>query len=158
MTQSSDGLLDAVQAVTARWIGVFRPLADGMRGVRSFAARLIAAEDTATALAGFPKPMLRALTVITVRCPSNELLLRVVGIPDQLPGAPYADYLVIPASGTTFRTADERVPMGRAWFLNDDSDSIELQCRCHPRPVTLTPQQLCGESSPPVGIRIQRAY
>ncbi|MGH8574002.1 MAG: hypothetical protein ACREX8_15725 [Gammaproteobacteria bacterium] len=111
-----------------------------------------AAEETEQALAALPKQTLRQLTVTTVRCPAGSLLLRVVRIPDHLPGARYDRHLVIPTSAVTYGGFGERIT-APAWFLADQ-DALDVQCRCHPRPTTLTPQQLRGESSPPPGIRV----
>lgn len=115
-----------------------------------------AAAETEKALTGLPKRTQRELTVITVRCPGGSLLLRVMWIPDHLPGARYAGHLVLPTSAATYEGETEH-PGGqvetRAWFLNHHEDPFNLRCRCHPG-VILTPQQLRGESPPPPGIRV----
>lgn len=118
---------------------------------RSIAAQRTAAEETARRLAERSKRELRYLTVIMVHCTGNELLLRVVRIPDSMPAAAYGRYLVIPRSGVTFRFTDERVP-AKAWYLSEEG-SFDVQCQCHPRPVTLTPEQVRGVSALPAGIR-----
>jgi len=114
-----------------------------------------AAEETEKALAALPKRTQRELTTITVRCPRNSLLLRVMRIPDHLPGAAYDTHLVIPKAGVaTYRD----FPNGRQrpWFLAEHGLPYRLRCRCHREPVTLTPAQLRGESPRPHGIRLLR--
>lgn len=67
----------------ARVTGMFRTaIRPYTEAARSIAVQRTAAEETAKALAERPKRELRELTVVTVRCPGNELLLRVVRIPE----------------------------------------------------------------------------
>lgn len=127
-----------------------RPFTEGMR---SLAAQRTTAEETAKALAERSKRELRELTVITVRCPGNSLLLRVVRIPDHLPGAAYDGHLVIPSSATMWRLGDGQQITARAWFLAEHDETLGVRCRCHPE-VALTLGQLLGESLPPPGIRV----
>lgn len=117
---------------------------------------LTAAEETEKALTGLPKRTQGQLTVITVRCPANSLLLRVMRIPDHLPGSRYARHLVLPTSAATYETETDHPGEQmdtRAWFLDHHDDPFYLRCRCHPG-VILTPEQLRGESPPPLGIRM----
>jgi hypothetical protein len=123
------------------------------QSLRLIARQRTDAEQTAAALAALPKHTQRELTVVTVRCAGNELVLRVLRIPKHLPGIRYDRHLVIPTSAITYRYGDQRVTV-RAGFLAE-LDSFDVQCRCHPRPVTLTPAHLRGETSPPAGTRIQ---
>ncbi|PZS15340.1 MAG: hypothetical protein DLM60_17520 [Pseudonocardiales bacterium] len=159
------GPLNAMQAAAARVTGTFRAtgassaLAAVSKAIRPFTEvgqRFAAAEETAKGFAALPKSTQRALTVVTVRCPGNELMLRVVRIPDHLPGARYDKYLIIPKGGVvTYR--DDPDGQQRPWFLADHDLSYRLRCRCHREPVTLSPRQLHGESPPPPGIRVLRS-
>lgn len=126
-----------------------RPFTEGMR---SLAAQRTAAEETAKALVALPKRTLRQLTTTEVRCPGNELLLRVVRIPAHLPGAAYDTHLVIPSSATTYKYDDQRITVS-AWFLAEQNETWSVRCSC--REVRLTREQLRGESPPPSGIRIR---
>jgi hypothetical protein len=136
---------------SALW-AVTEPLRRMIESTRSFAERISAVRETEEALMGLPKCLLRRLTVKTVRCPRNELLVRVVRIPRALPGARYDRYLVIPASATTYQSGDQRITES-AWLLSE-RESCDVQCRCHPRPVKLTREQLRGESRRPRSSRV----
>jgi hypothetical protein len=168
VTQSTRPL-DTVRAAAKRVTGMLRTsgAASMLRAVakairpfteatRSLGERITAAEETAKALVELPKSTQRALTVITVRCPGDSLLLRVSRIPEHLPGAWYDKHLIVPKPGVvTYR--DHPEGRQRPWFLADHDLSYRLRCRCHRRPVTLTPRQLRGESPPPSGIRVLKS-
>lgn len=137
----------------------FRPsglpaLAEGVRRLRSFAERVSAVRETEEALLNLPERTLKGLTVVTMRCTGkkNDLLVRVVRIPHYLPGARYDRYLVIPSASATYAYGDQRITEP-AWFLSDLKPFV-VQCRCRSRPVTLTREQLRGESPPPPGVRV----
>lgn len=119
--------------------------------VRSLGERVTAAEETAKALTTMPKRMRHGLTVITMHCLGDELLLKVFLIPTHLPGAAYDTHLVVPTSAVTYQHEDERVT-ARAWFLGEDAGTFGVRCRCHPE-VRLTADQVRGVSAPPLGIR-----
>jgi hypothetical protein len=129
-------------------------LAEGMRRLRSVAERLSAVRETEEALLNLPERVLKELTVVTVRCTGkkNELLARVVCIPHYLPGARYDRYLVMPSASATYAYDEQRITEA-AWFVSD-LKSIDVQCRCRSRPVTLTRDHLRGESPPPPGVRM----
>ena len=106
------------------------------------------------ALDDLPERTLKGLTEITVRCRDGKLLLRVVRIPAYLPAAAYDTHLVIPTSATTYQYDNQRIT-AFAWFLAQHDETSGMRCRCHPE-MTLTREQLRGESPPPPGVRVIR--
>lgn len=138
---------------SALW-AVTEPLRRMIESTRSFAERLSEVGETEEALLNLPERALKELTVVTVRCTKkNELLARVVCIGDYLPGARYDRYLVMPSASATYAYGDQRITEP-AWFLSDLKPFV-VQCRCRSRPVTLTREQLRGESPPAGGIRVR---
>lgn len=146
-------IFESIQPVNVAISSVAESSRSMTEAMRAMGKERAAAEETEKALAALPKHTLRKLTTTEVRCPGNELLVRVVRIPDHLPGAAYDTHLVLPKSGVTYQFPDMRhVPAKQAWFRADEN-TFDVRCRCHPG-LTLTMDQLRGESPRPPEIRV----